>query len=92
MSTLPEPTATYRQSFATHPRPTPEQDDAYRRSCVLASVDRARMAGGSPVTAPEVTEEGRKLTVSFGTVKTTTLTDDERRLTDPLRLAWELAP
>ena len=92
MTTLPEPAATFRRSWATHPRPTPAEDEAYRRSCVSQAVDAARAQGSAPVTAPEVTEEGRKLTVSFGTVKTTTLTDDERRLTDPLRLAWELVP
>ena len=91
MSTLPEPTATYRRSWATHPRPTPAEDDAYRRSCVAQAVDASRMAGGAPVTPPEVTETATRLTVTFGTVKTTTLTADQLRETDGLRSAWTLS-
>lgn len=91
MSTLPEKTATYRQSFATHPRPTAEEDDLYRSSCVAQAVDRARMAGGSPVTAPEVTETATRLTVTFGTYRTVKLRADERRETDGLREAWTLS-
>lgn len=55
---LPEPTATHRQSFATHPRPTSQEDNAYRRSVVLQAVDRARMGGASPVTTTEVRQGG----------------------------------
>ena len=91
MSTLPPPSDTYRRSWATHPRPTPAEDDAYRRSCVNQAVDASRMAGRSPVTAPEVTEEGARLVVSFGIAKTSGLTDEQRRETDGLRSAWTLA-
>ncbi len=91
MTTLPEPTATYRRSWATHPRPTPDEDRAYSQSCVSQALDAARAQGVAPVTEPVVSEAGARLTVTFGTVKTSTLSDEQRRATDALRSAWTLA-
>jgi hypothetical protein len=87
-TTLPEPTALYRRGWATHPRTTVAEDNAYRRSCVYQAVDAARMQGAAPVTPPDVDENSTTLRVSFGTVKTSTLSDEQRRATDALRDAW----
>ena len=91
MTTLPEPTATFTRSWATYPRPTPDETNLYRSSVVYQAVDASRMAGASPVTAPEVTETATRITVSFGTFRTVKLTTDQLRETNGLREAWTLS-
>jgi hypothetical protein len=91
VTTLPEPTATYRRSWATHPRPSADEDRAYRQSCVSQALDAARAQGLAPVTEPVVSEAQGRLSVSFGTVRTSSLSDEQRRATDALRTAWTLA-
>lgn len=87
---MPEPTARYSRSWS---RPAYVDEDAarvYRASCVAQAFDRARAVGTAPVTAPEVTETDGRLTVAFGTARTSSLDSPQLTASALLREEWEL--
>jgi hypothetical protein len=88
VTTVPVPTATYRRSWVTHARPHPGRGPRLPPELRRPGSDVARARGVAPVTEPVVSEAGARLTLSFGTVRTSTLSDEPRRATDALRSAW----